>query len=62
MNASVFYSFRTDDGRGGRVYLDVNNITDEVYSENVSGGLNGVPTSYSPRPPANAMVGIMLSL
>lgn len=63
VNATVFYSFRTSDGRGGRVYLDINNVTDEVYSEQVSGAdANGLPTSYSPRPPVNAMVGIMLSL
>lgn len=65
VNASVFYAFRTDNGRSARIYLDINNIFDEVYSENVSGAdaLTGtVPTSYSPRPPANAMVGFMMSL
>lgn len=67
VNASVFYAFPADSrGRSARIYLDINNIFDEVYSENVSGGPHptqgGVPTSYSPRPPANAMVGIMMSL
>jgi iron complex outermembrane receptor protein len=66
VNASLFYSFRTDGSRKARVFLDINNIFDEVYSENVSGGPHpaqgDVPTSYSPRPPANAMVGFMMSL
>ncbi|MDX9741644.1 MAG: TonB-dependent receptor, partial [Gammaproteobacteria bacterium] len=66
VNASLFYTFRADNGRNAQVYLDVNNIFDEVYSENVSGGPHpsqgNVPTSYSPRPPANAMVGFRMSL
>lgn len=62
LNGSVFYSFATDRGRSGRIYVDVNNITDEVYSAQVNGAFEGVPTMYSPRPPINAMFGVMLSL
>jgi outer membrane receptor protein involved in Fe transport len=66
LNASLFYRFRTDDGRSARWYLDINNITDEVYSEIASGGPHPtqglVPTTLSPMPPANVMVGVALSM
>lgn len=62
VNATVSYTFETEGRRKARVYLDINNATNEVYSEQVSGAFNGAPSSYSPRPPINAMVGFMLSL
>jgi outer membrane receptor protein involved in Fe transport len=66
LNLSVFYRFRTDDGRSARWYMDINNVTDEVYSEIASGGPHptqgDVPTTLSPMPPANVMVGIAMSL
>ncbi|MGE0289614.1 MAG: TonB-dependent receptor [Acetobacteraceae bacterium] len=66
VNATVTYTMRQDDEGSARWYLDINNLTDEVYSENVTGGPHptqgNVPTSYSPRPPTNIMVGIALTL
>ncbi len=62
LNGSVFYIFQTDTGRSGRIYLDVNNILDEEYSQYVAGNFNGNPASYSPRPPTNVMIGFMMSL
>lgn len=62
LNGSVFYAFRTDAGRNARVYMDVNNILDEEYSQYVAGAFDGNPASYSPHPPANVMVGFMMSM
>lgn len=66
VNATLTYTMRNDGDRTARWYLDINNLTDEVYSENVTGGPHptqgNVPTSYSPRPPTNVMVGIALTM
>lgn len=66
VNATVTYTMRHNDEGSARWYLDINNLTDEVYSENVTGGPHptqgDVPTSYSPRPPTNVMVGIALTM
>ncbi|MBK8162249.1 MAG: TonB-dependent receptor [Gammaproteobacteria bacterium] len=66
VNATVTYTMRHNDEGSARWYLDINNLTDEVYSENVTGGPHptqgNVPTSYSPRPPTNVMVGIALTM
>jgi iron complex outermembrane receptor protein len=62
LNGSVFYVFQTDNGRSGRIYLDVNNILDEEYSQYVGGSFNGNPSTYSPRPPTNVMLGFMMSM
>lgn len=61
--ASVFYLVRGEKGRSVRWYMDVNNMTNEVYAENVSGAnALGQPTSFNPRPPANVMFGVITSL
>ncbi len=61
--ASVFYLVRGEKGRSVRWYMDINNMTNEVYAENVSGAnAFGQPTSFNPRPPANVMFGVMTSL
>lgn len=62
LNGSVFYVFQTDTGRSGRIYLDVNNMLDEEYSQYVAGNFNGNPATYSPRPPTNVMLGFMMSM
>ncbi|MEK7321728.1 MAG: TonB-dependent receptor [Pseudomonadota bacterium] len=66
VTASLFYNYRTEAGKKARVYLDINNVFDEVYSDNVSGGPHptqgAVPTSTSPMPPTNFMLGLALSL
>ncbi|MCC6302783.1 MAG: TonB-dependent receptor [Gammaproteobacteria bacterium] len=66
VNASLTYTMHDDGERTARWYLDINNLTDELYSENVGGGPHptqgNVPTSYSPRPPRNVMVGIALTM
>ncbi len=63
VNASLFYNVRGEQGRNVRWYMDLNNLTDKVYADNVSGAnAQGQPTSFNPRPPANVMVGLILSL
>lgn len=66
VTASLFYNYRTEAGKKARVYLDINNVFDEVYTDNASGGPHptqgAVPTSTSPMPPTNFMLGLALSL
>lgn len=66
LSASLFYGYRTDDGKRARVYLDINNITNEVYTDIASGGPHptqgAVPTTTSPMPPANVMLGVAISM
>ncbi len=66
LGASIFYNYRTDEGRKVRVYVDINNITNEVYTEIASGGPHPtqglVPTSTSPMPPVNIMFGLTMSI
>jgi outer membrane receptor protein involved in Fe transport len=66
LSGSVFYNFAMADGKKARLYLDLNNLTNEVYTENASGGPHptqgAVPTSTSPMPPLNFMAGVMVSM
>ncbi len=66
LSASVFYNFLTDNGKKTRLYLDMMNLTNEVYTEIASGGPHptqgNVPTTTSPMPPLNVMAGITISL
>lgn len=59
VNASVFYNFQGNEGRKLRWFFDINNLTDEVYSETAL--IIGVP-SYTPRPPISFMTGIKISM
>lgn len=56
VNASVFYNMPIETGGKLRWFLDINNLTDEVYSEMAFVDL------YSPRPPINFMAGVALSM
>lgn len=63
INASLFYTMGGEQKPNVRWYVDINNMTDEIYAENVSGAnAQGEPTSFNPRPPANVMLGVMMSL
>ena len=48
---------RGDRNRELRWYMDINNLTDEVYSENVSVPTPRIAHQLHPRPPANVMMG-----
>ncbi len=62
VNATVFYTMRTAQGRNVRWYMDVNNLADEVYGENISGAnAQGQPTSFNPRAPTNVMAGVIIN-
>ncbi len=56
LDASVFYAVPLDQGKYARWFLDINNLTDEVYSEAAFEDL------YTPRPPINFMMGISISM
>jgi outer membrane receptor protein involved in Fe transport len=56
VNASIFYNFALDEGRRARWFLDINNLTDETYSE------AAFTDMFSPRPPINFLTGVSMSL
>ncbi len=62
VNATVFYIVRGENNISARWYLDINNLTDKVYSEGVSSTAGQTePNSFNPRPPMNFMVGAIMS-
>lgn len=61
IDASVFYTMPGRDGRYARIYMDINNLNDEVYARSVGGddGAGG-PSNFNPRPPTNVMLGFQM--
>jgi len=63
LDLSLFYILGHDENRSTRLYIDINNITNEAYA-NGPGGANGIayPITWNPQPPANLMAGIIVKM
>lgn len=59
-NAGLFFDLEPQLGRGGRVFVEVENVLDERYAEAVFAGFDTF--NYAPAPPRRLSLGLSVSL